>query len=302
MGFSGLTHAGRLVYVTPDLTIPFWRILARGIELEAQANQHDLRVLDSHNSVKQELEHVISALNGKVDGLIISPTNSSAAVTLLSLAQKASVPVVIADVGTESGEYVSYIKSNNYQGAYNLGIALLDKLKQQPGNPGRVGVIAIPQTRANGRERTAGFIRAIQLGGVRMAGIRQQRDFTAAETYRFTRELISDNPDLCAIWLQGSDKYKAAQRAIAESGRPDILLLSFDAEPEFLDMIDSGDLLASSMQQPLLLGQAAVREMHKYLRGEAVSEVVEIPVLTVTAENLKTLRSTIVHYTLGIED
>ncbi len=302
VGYGAVVHAARLVYVVPDLSIPYWQIMARGVSQQAREHQHELRVLDAQHSVRQELEHVISELNAGVDGLILSPTNSSAAVLLLSLAQKASVPVIIADVGAESGEYVSYIKSNNYEGAYNLGIVLLNTLKQQPVQAGPVGIIAIPQTRANGRERTAGFIRAIQLGGIQMAGIRQQVDFSAEETYRFTRELISENPDLRAIWLQGSDKYRAAQQAIADSGKSDILLLSFDAEPEFPDLIARGELLASSMQQPFLLGQTALRQMHRHLRGEQVPSEVEIPVLTVTAENLSTLRKVILHHTLGIEE
>jgi ABC-type sugar transport system substrate-binding protein len=38
-----------------------------------------------------------------VDGILISPTDSSTAPSVLSLAEKANIPVVIADIGPASG-------------------------------------------------------------------------------------------------------------------------------------------------------------------------------------------------------
>ena len=37
------------------------------------------------------------------------------------LAARAKIPVVVADIGTNSGDYVSFIISDNYQGAFGVG-------------------------------------------------------------------------------------------------------------------------------------------------------------------------------------
>ena len=54
-----------------------------------------------------------------MSGIVISPTDSKTAPEVLELASKAGVPVVIADVGTNGGDYVTYVKSDNYRGAYD---------------------------------------------------------------------------------------------------------------------------------------------------------------------------------------
>ncbi len=61
--------------------------------------------------LKKELEYIIKATKEKAVGVIISPSNSSAAVTILDIAKNANIPVVIADIGSDGGEYVSYISS-----------------------------------------------------------------------------------------------------------------------------------------------------------------------------------------------
>ena len=45
----------------------------------------------------------------------ISPTDSSTAPSVLQLAARAKIPVVVADIGTNSGDYVSFIISDNYR-------------------------------------------------------------------------------------------------------------------------------------------------------------------------------------------
>jgi hypothetical protein len=46
---------------------------------------------------------------------------------------------VIADIGTDKGEYVSYVSSNNWQGAYDLGRVLVENLESLGWQGGKVG-------------------------------------------------------------------------------------------------------------------------------------------------------------------
>ena len=281
------TEPQRLAYVVSDLRIPFWQIMARGIRARAQALGYSVQVYSAENSNKTELVNTVQALDSGVVGLIVSPINSSTAVTLLRLAQRAQVPVVISDIGADGGDYVSYISSDNFTGAYDIGRVLTAQMRGRGWDDGSVGIVAIPQERANGQARTAGFLRALKEAGIQGAGIRQQVDFSYQETYRHSRDLIRENPDLRALWLQGSDRYQAALDAIADAGRGgEILLLCFDAEPEFLELIPQGVLLGAAMQQPFLMGEKAVQAMHRHLAGEPVDQHVKLPVLAVSAHNI----------------
>lgn len=289
-----------LAYLVPDIRIPFWDIMARGIHQKATELGYELSVHSADNLSRGELEATVAAIDSGVDGIILSPTQSSAAVTVLKLAEQAGIPVVISDIGAKSDNYVSYIESDNDQGAYDLGELLVAALDEKGWMNGTVGIVAIPQKRANGKARTEGFLRALEEHGVSTAGIYQQADFSYHETYEFSRRLIQDNPQLRAIWLQGSNQYRGALDAIWESGKTgQILLICFDAEPEFLAMIRSGDLVAAGMQQPFLMGETAVEAMHRHLSGAPVEKVQRLPVLPVHRSNLEQLLPTIQRNVLG---
>ena len=104
--------------------------------------------------------------------------------------------------------------------------------------------MSIPQKRANGKERTLGFMKALEEDNIKVAGLYQQIDFSYEETYKYSKKLIDENKNLRAIWLQGSDKYKAALEAIKDSNKQnEIVLVCFDAEPEFLDLISKNILV-----------------------------------------------------------
>jgi ribose transport system substrate-binding protein len=278
---------GRLVYLVSDLRIPFWDIMWRGIRQRAQDLDYTIEVHSAENDAKRELQHTVAAIRAGVDGIVLSPTNSSAAVTVLKLAGQAGIPVVIADIGAESEDYVSYIASDNFAGSYDLGRILVDALQDKGWTDGSVGIIAIPQKRANGQARTAGFIKALKEQGVKGNDIFQQVDFSYQETRDFARRLIDENDDLRAIWLQGSDRYRGALDALHESGKQDqVLLICFDAEPEFLELIPQGVLVGAGMQQPFLMGEQAVTQLVDHLQGKTVAREVLSPVLAISAKNI----------------
>jgi ribose transport system substrate-binding protein len=278
----------RLAYLVSDLRIPFWQIMARGIRNSAAASGFQVDVYSADNDAKKEMEHTVAVIRSGVDGIIVSPTNSTACTVILKLSRQAGIPVVIADIGTDGGDYVSFIASDNLDGAYRIGKILAERMGELGWQKGTVGIIAIPQKRVNGQLRTAGFMKAMEEAGIKGAGLEQQVDFSYQETYRHARSLIAANPGLRAIWLQGSDRYRGALDAIADAGRKgEILLLTFDAEPEFLDLIPRGVLVGAAMQQPFLIGEEAVRAMGHFLRGLPVEKRIQLPILAVSARNLK---------------
>lgn len=291
-----------IVYIPISAEIPFWQIMAKGINNVVEAKGYKLEILDANNSSKKELENIIKAVKQKVAGVIISPSNSSAAVTILEIAENANIPVVIADIGSDGGKYVSYISSKNQAGAYSIGKLLTKKMIEKDWQNGKVGIIAIPQKRLNGQKRTAGFMKALQEKNIKGADIKQLHDWTDEETYNFTKEFITNFPDLRAIWLQTSSIYKGAIKAIKELKKEkELILVAFDAEPEFLELIEKRILIGSGMQQPYIMGRSAAKALTDYLDGKKVQKNISISIITVTPENLKEIQLTIEHNVLGIE-
>jgi ribose transport system substrate-binding protein len=292
----------KLAYIVSDTKIPFWNIMSRGMSEKAKELGYNLKIYSVDNSAKQELQSVVEAINNRVSGIIISPTNSSACVTVLRLAKKANIPVVISDIGTDGGEYLSYVASDNRNGAYEIGKILGQKMQSRGWQDGRVGIIAIPQKRANGQARTAGFMQALDEAGIKSAAIRQQINFSYNETYEYTLELMREYPNIRALWLQGSNQYKAALEALEKlEKRDDVVLLTFDAEPEFLELIPQQTIIASAMQQPYLIGEKSVETLDRHLQGQSVIKDIELPVLAISSENIDQKLVIIKRNVLGIE-
>jgi len=291
---SGLSNANsdiknkQIAYLVSDINIPFWNIMANGIKDKAKKRGYSVKVYSANNIKLKELKNTIKALNSNIVGLVVSPINSLTAVTILKFASKSNIPVSISDIGTNSGNYISFISSNNKKGAYDIGLVLAKKMKEMKIDNGKVGIISIPQKRANGKARTIGFMKALDEYGIKSAGLLQQVDFSYQETYNHSIKLITENKDLKALWLQGSDKYQGALDAINDSGnKGKILLICFDAEPEFLDMISKGELVGAAMQQPYLMGEKAVDSLIDYLDGKKVEKNIQLEVLAISQKNIK---------------
>ena len=296
------TSNNKIIYLAPDMNIPFWQIMAKGIKNTINSKNYKFEIYNSNNSAKKELELVVKAIKEKVSGIIVSPSNSSACVTILKLAKNANIPVVISDIGTDAGNYVSYISSNNKKGAYDIGKILAKKMINKKWEKGKVGIIAIPQKRLNGQERTAGFMKALNEDNIKGADIKQMVKWTKEETYNFTKQFILNYPDLRAIWLQTSNLYAGAIKAIKDMKKEkEILLIAFDAEPEFLKLIPEEKIVASGMQQPCLMGETAAQTMLKHLNGEKVKKDIQIPILAITTENINTKLKLINRNVLGIK-
>src|SRR5690348_3723064 len=78
---TGPVHAQQkqFAYLTPGLDLPFWRYLSVGIADEAKKHNATVTNYDSHNDAATQLKNAQDAIARHVDGILISPTDSSTA-------------------------------------------------------------------------------------------------------------------------------------------------------------------------------------------------------------------------------
>jgi|HigsolmetaAR202D_1030399.scaffolds.fasta_scaffold05599_4 ABC-type sugar transport system, periplasmic component len=286
---AAFAQSKELVYLTPGLDLAFWRYLSKGIENVVTAEGYSYQALDSGNNAQTQLQNAKDAIARGVAGIIISPTDSSTAPAVLDLAKQANIPVVIADIGTDSGEYVSFIISDNYQGAYGVGKALAAAMKAAGKQDGSVGIVGISQARLNGQARTKGFKDALAEEGItKDAGLQQMQTYTADETFKFTQDMTTANPDMKGLFVQTDGPTLGALQAIkAARLTGEVLVAGFDGVPEFVPLLQSGELVVSGMQQPYLMGQESGRAMVDYLAGKTPPKEILVPIKIVTSSNIE---------------
>lgn len=279
-----------IVYLTPGLDLPFWRYLSKGVEAAAKDKGLGYQALDSHNSAQTQLQNAQDSIARGVAGIVISPTDSSTCPSVLALAKKANIPVVIADIGTNSGDYASFIISDNYRGAHDVGTAFATALKKKGWEKGSVGIVGISQARKNGQARTKGFLDGLKEGGFegKQAALQQMQTYTADETFKFTQDMLTANPDMRGLWIQTDQPALGALRAIKAARRDgELLLAAFDGIPDFVELLKSGQIVVSGMQQPYLMGVRSGEAMATVLGGGTPDKEVTVPILAVTDENIE---------------
>lgn len=284
----------RLAYLTPGLDLPFWRTLAKGIDDTAKSHGGGSTTYDSHNSAQTQLQNAQDAVAKRVDGIILSPTDSSTAPSVIAAAKRANIPVVIADIGTSGGEYVSFIISDNETGAYGVGQVLAKAMKAKGWGKGTVGLVTISLARNNGKARTKGFMKAMDEAGIKQAALSQMQSYTADETFRFVQDMVTAHHDMRGLFIETDQPTLGAIRALHAARKDkDILLAAFDGIPDFIKLIGDGTIVASGMQQPYLMGQRSAGAMFDHFAGKAPPKQILVPILVVTRDNVKQLEPTV---------
>lgn len=279
----------QIAYLTPGLDLPFWRYLANGIENEVidSGMAATVQVYDSNNSSETQLQNAQDAIAKNVDLIIISPTDSSSCPAVLSLAEEADIPVVIADVGTDSGTYDAFIVTPNADGSQELGEYVLQYMKDN-GIEGRAAQITGPLARNNIKARYEGFNAALEKFNVELADYSQMNQFTRAEAEGIAQDLMTTYADLGVIFVHMDEPTLGAVKAVQNADKGDsVIVCGFDGTPETVEKIESGELLAAAIQQPALMGKYAVQAAQQIFAGETPEEQIDVPTLLVTVDNCK---------------
>ncbi|MGH7119229.1 MAG: substrate-binding domain-containing protein, partial [Acetobacteraceae bacterium] len=280
------TSKGTITYLTPGLDIQYWRYLSNGVEGVVKAAGYDYVALSSDRSSEIQLNNAKNAIARGSVGIVLSPTDTTTAPAVLGVAARSHVPVVIGDIGTTSGEYLSFVITDNFKGAYALGKVLAKEMIAKGWKDGSVGIIAISQARKNGQARTAGFRKAMQEAGItHSAGLQQMETYTAEETFKFVQDMLTANPNLRGLFIETANPLMGAVRAL-KAARREVLIAGFDGTPETMKLIESGKIIGTGIQQPYRMGVDSGRLLVEHLAGKEVPKKVVLQVLVVTTENV----------------
>ncbi len=90
------------------------------------------------------------------------------------------------------------------------------------------------------------------------------------------------------LFVQTDQPAIGALRAIKAARRNgEVLVAAFDGIPDFVDLLKSGDIVVSGMQQPYLMGERSGEAMIAALGGKTPDKEITVPILAVTSENIE---------------
>jgi simple sugar transport system substrate-binding protein len=220
-----------------------------------------------------------------VKGIAITPT-SPAVSAELDKAITQGVKVVLMDNDIPAWKKKSsVVATNNFNGGVLAGKYLATKLKAGdtlavlegvPGNPALV-------------ERVTGMLKGLgaMKGKIKVVSkletdCDQTKGATAAQT------ILTANKDLTAIYSACGPPALGAIQSIKNAGiAPDgIMLIGFDASPDEVKAIASGDETGSVAQFPAKIGSLGIATLYQAVQGAKVAKNIDTGTALVTKANV----------------
>jgi ABC-type sugar transport system substrate-binding protein len=229
-----------------------------------------------------QIDLIESMVTQGVKGIAITPT-SPAVIPALDAAVEQGVKVVLVDNDLPDWDKKSSVVStDNFKGGQLAGQYIADQLDKGATLAVLEGVPGVPalDDRVKGMEDGLGSS-GIKVVGTAPTDCDQNKGVTAAA------DLLTAHPDVDAIYGACGPPIVGAIQSIKRAGRQpdDILVVGFDALPDEVKQIQSGQEDASVAQFPSKMGELGMETLLKAVKGEAVEPNVDTGTEIVTKEN-----------------
>ncbi len=218
---------GTLGVLLPDLYGEFFSEVIRGVDLAARHDGYHILVSSSHSD-RSEVEAVLRALRGRIDGLIVMSPEADARALEANL--PGALPIVLLNCRVEGTRFDS-INIDNYGGARavvrhlaGLGHRRIAHVKGAPGNHDAL-------------ERLIGYrdaMQALDVPGQATDELEIEGSFNEESGYRAGEEILRMQPRPTAVFAANDAMAVGLLSALQEAGLgvpDDIAVTGFDDIP-----------------------------------------------------------------------
>lgn len=238
----------------PDIYGEFFSEIIRGIDLAARGRGYHLLVSSSHGD-KSEIEAVLRATRGRVDGLIVMSPDVD--VQTLQANLPGTLPIVMLNCRGDGASFDS-ITVDNYTGAFEM-VRHLAELGHR-----RIALVKGPSNNYDARERLRGYRDAVRALSIeRSRDLEIEGDFTEEAGHRAGQRIAAIKPRPTAIFATNDSMAIGVLSALHEAGLVvprEIAVAGFDDIP--ISRFVSPSLSSVHVTIPELGGRAIERLIH----------------------------------------
>lgn len=216
-----------------------------------------------------------------IDGLVLFPGDSIVvAEPVKNIYNKDGIPVVITDIGLQSGSWDTFIITDNYAG----GQSAADLMAKHVPAGAKVITFDHAPGNDNAQNRQRGFEDQAKKLGLDV----QPEKFlklSLEEGRRLMEDTLVAIPDIKGVFFFNQVVAQGAAAALAAANRTDVMLVSFDLDPVSYQMVKDGKILGLVVQDPFKMGYEGINAMVTKLQGGKPVERMDIPTRILTKEN-----------------
>ncbi len=291
VAFFTLTTSCNRQHVTTIAVIPkasadlFWQSVHAGA-VKASLDNHIKIVWDgppNETDIATGMQIVETMVNRRVDAIALAPSDRSAFKIVVDRAAAAGIPVVIYDSAIDTEKYFSFVATDNYLGG-QLGADRLGKILN-----GR-GKIVMVKTTPGGASTTAredGFRSELEHKFPHIQILDERFGMASiSQSLTVTENMLTAHPDLDGIFCSNESGSEGAAQAL-QARHSRLKLVGFDSSPMLINELKAGWIDSLVIQDPFKMGEVAVTQAAKAIRGERGEKKIFLPPRVVTLADLK---------------
>jgi ribose transport system substrate-binding protein len=279
------THRATIAVVPKASADIFWQSVHAGAVKGSWDNRVDI-VWDgppNETDIAGEMKIMETMIDRRVDAIAVAPSDRSAFKIVVDRAAAAGIPVVIYDSGIDTDKYATFVATDNYLGG-EMGA---DRLGEVLHGQGKIVMVKTVPGGASTTAREDGFRHELK---AKFPGIQilDERFGMAmiSESRKVTENMLTAHPDLDGIFSSNESGSEGAAQTLKARGNK-IKLVGFDSSPMLLALVQEGWIDSLVIQDPFRMGETAVDQAVKALRGEKTPKKIFLPPRVVNSANMK---------------
>lgn len=254
----------------------FYQELRAGLESAADELHYRLIVSSAEFDPARQANQIDEFIVQHVDAIVLCPSDSRSVGATVLAANDASIPVVTADIASQStlGQVQCHIASDNFAGGRKAATLLARAMNDE----GQVVILSQPEV-SSVSDRVRGFREEmkshpkIEIVAELSAEGRRDRAVTVME------DLLQSQPDLTGVFGINDDSALGALAAVESAGKLDTVhIVGYDATPEARKRIDAGDMYGDVIQYPRRIGELTIHAIDDLLNGRPVPKIIPVQV------------------------
>nr|WP_319514408.1 ABC transporter substrate-binding protein [uncultured Cohaesibacter sp.] len=239
----------------------------------------------AETDVVEQVNMVENAINRKVSGIVLAPSDPVGLVPSVKKAWESGIPVIIIDSALQNADkyYQSFLATDNRTAGELAASKMIEKLGEKTG---KVAMMSYVPGVGSSIGRDGGFKDIIEAAGNTVIGpFYSQSDM--AQALNQTVDVLASNSDLVGIFGSNEPTAIGMARAVKQQGYAGkIATIGFDGDSTLQDFVRDGTLDGIIVQSSYAMGYKGVMTVDEVLKGETVAKRIDTGVVFVTKDNI----------------
>lgn len=286
---SAAACAGEIAVIVKTTNSTFWQNVNKGAQgAMKEVSGHTLTFSGpaAESAIADQVNMVENAVNRKVAGIVLAPSDPDALVPAIKKAWEARIPVVlidsqIADAG--KAYYQSFLATDNKA----AGELCAKEMIARVGTTGKIAVMSYVAGAGSELGRVGGFRDYIKAHSkLEIVGPFYSQSQMATALNQ-TTDVLASHSDLKGLFGANEPTAVGMGRALVQSGKAGkVVAIGFDGNEDLQKFVKDGTMAAIAVQGSYQMGYLGVKTVADVMSGKAVPRFRDTGVVLVGKGNI----------------